>query len=83
MANFRRVDRNTGFLLSPPVDEWLPERHLARFVAEVIDSLDLRNMRGVSWLWLGLLSSDDAAWQSGLWLCDGSGFDPQAGARDV
>jgi hypothetical protein len=28
-------------LLPPSVDEWLPEKHLARFVAEVIDGLEL------------------------------------------
>ena len=28
------------------MDEWLPERHLARFVVEVIDGLDLRAMSG-------------------------------------
>jgi transposase len=28
------------------VDEWLPERHLARFVVEVIDGFDLRAMSG-------------------------------------
>ena len=37
MSNFRQVDRETGFLLPPSVDEWLPERHLARFVVEVIE----------------------------------------------
>ncbi len=41
MSNFRAVDRETGFLLPPSVDEWLPERHLARFVVEVIEQLDL------------------------------------------
>ena len=46
MNNFRPVDRATGFLLPPSVDEWLPERHLARFVVEVIDGLDLRGMIG-------------------------------------
>ena len=35
MSNFRPVDRRTGFLLPPSVDEWLPERHLARYVVEV------------------------------------------------
>lgn len=40
------VDRTTGFLLPPSVDEWLPERHLARFVVEIIDGLDLRAMSG-------------------------------------
>jgi len=46
MRNFRTIDRQTGFLLPPSVDEWLPERHLARFVVEVIDGLDLRAMVG-------------------------------------
>ena len=44
MSNFRQVDRETGFLLPPSVDEWLPERHLARFVVEVIEGLDLTAM---------------------------------------
>src|SRR3984957_13158965 len=46
MSNFRTIDRATGFLLPPSVDEWLPERHLARFVVEVIDGFDLRAMVG-------------------------------------
>ena len=46
MSNFRPVDRDTGFLMPPSVDEWLPERHLARFVVEVIEGLDLRSMTG-------------------------------------
>ena len=46
MSNFRQVDRQTGFLLPPSVDEWLPERHLARFVVEVIEGLDLRALIG-------------------------------------
>jgi transposase len=44
MSNFRTFDRQTGFLLPPSVDEWLPEKHLARFVVEVIDGLDLSSM---------------------------------------
>ena len=44
MSNFRTIDRETGFLLPPSVDDWLPERHLARFVVEVIDGLDLSAM---------------------------------------
>jgi len=44
--NFRPIDRQTGFLLPPSVDDWLPEKHLARFVVEVIDGLDLRAMSG-------------------------------------
>src|SRR3979411_2431906 len=44
MSNFRTIDRETGFLLPPSVDEWLPEKHLARFVVEVVDGLDLSAM---------------------------------------
>jgi transposase len=44
LNNFRTIDRATGYLLPPSVDEWLPERHLARFVVEVIDGLDLSAM---------------------------------------
>jgi transposase len=46
MSNFRTIDRETGYLLPPSVDEWLPEKHLARFIVEVIDGLDLRAMSG-------------------------------------
>ena len=34
------------FLMPPSVDEWLPQRHLARFVAEGIEGLDLRAATG-------------------------------------
>jgi transposase len=44
MANFRPSDRLTSYLLPPSVDEWLPERHLARFIVEVIENLDLTTM---------------------------------------
>ncbi len=46
MSNFRLIDRDTGFLMPPSVDEWLPQRHLARFVVEVVAGLDLRAMAG-------------------------------------
>jgi transposase len=46
MKNFRPVDRDTGFLMPPSVDEWLPEKHLARFVVDMVASLDLRAMTG-------------------------------------
>jgi transposase len=44
MSNFRLTDRLTGYLMPPSVDEWLPPRHLARFVVEVVESLDLTAM---------------------------------------
>src|SRR3984957_9183942 len=44
MPNFRPTDRLTSFLMPPSVDEWLAQRHLARFVVEVVDGLDLSAM---------------------------------------
>jgi transposase len=44
MTNFRPFDRKTSFLLPPSIDEWLPERHLARFVVEIIEGLNLSAM---------------------------------------
>jgi len=46
MSNFRPVNRDIDFLMPPSVDDWLPQRHLARFVVEVIEGLDLRSMIG-------------------------------------
>jgi hypothetical protein len=47
MDNFRTIDRGTGYLLPPSVDEWMPEKHLARFIVEVIDGLGLSGMSRV------------------------------------
>jgi hypothetical protein len=39
--SFRPMDKNTDYLLPPSVQEWLPQAHLARYVVEVVDGLDL------------------------------------------
>ncbi|HEY0425593.1 MAG TPA: IS1182 family transposase [Rhodopila sp.] len=44
MSNFRPTDRRIDYLMPPSVEEWLPQRHLARFVVEMVESLDLRGM---------------------------------------
>jgi transposase len=44
MSRFIIVDRATDYLLPPSVEEWLPENHLARFIVEVIDQLDLSKL---------------------------------------
>lgn len=41
MVNFRPIDRATPYLLPPSVEDWLPKDHLARFVVDIIDQLDL------------------------------------------
>ena len=45
--NFIGCDRDQAMLLPPSVCEWLPAGHLARFVIEVVDTLDLSEIRGV------------------------------------
>lgn len=44
MSSFIPVDRQTDFLFPPSVQDWLPENHLARFIVEVIDRLDLAEL---------------------------------------
>lgn len=44
MSNFRAVDRGTAYLLPPSVDEWLPADHLARFIVEIVDQLDVSSL---------------------------------------
>ena len=44
MSNFRPIDRHTAYLLPPSVEDWLPKDHLARFVVDVVDQLDLSAM---------------------------------------
>ncbi|MCE2646713.1 MAG: IS5/IS1182 family transposase, partial [Burkholderiaceae bacterium] len=46
MSRFVQADRHTAYLLPPSIDEWLPETHLARFVVEVIEQLDLGELIG-------------------------------------
>ena len=41
MTRFVTVNRSTDYLLPPSVDDWLPRKHLARFVVEVVEQLDL------------------------------------------
>src|ERR1039457_4380679 len=38
---FRSYNLNQAYLLPPSLDDWLPEGHLARFVAEVVETLAL------------------------------------------
>ena len=41
---FHPIDRDTDFLLPPSVQEWLPEAHLARYVVDVVEQLNLSAM---------------------------------------
>ena len=44
MARFREINRETDFLFPPSVQGWLPNEHLARYIANVVESLDLSAM---------------------------------------
>jgi hypothetical protein len=65
MSSFRTIDRQTGFLLPPSVNEWLPEKHVARFVVEVIDGLDLRDI---------VTGRNHALWNAGISLIIDAGI---------
>ena len=41
---FKPVDRDTPYLLPPSLQDWLPQEHLARFVVEIVDRLDLTEL---------------------------------------
>jgi transposase len=41
MKRFRTCSLNQPLLLPPSLQDWLPEKHLARFIAGVVDELDL------------------------------------------
>ncbi len=41
-GKFRTINRDTAYLLAPSLQDWLPQKHLARFVVEMVDQLDLR-----------------------------------------
>jgi transposase len=44
MSRFIVADRKSAYLLPPSMEDWLNEDHLARFIVEVIDQLDLSNL---------------------------------------
>ena len=41
MGRCHEIDQETDFLLPPSVQGWLPKEHLARYIANVVESLDL------------------------------------------
>jgi transposase len=44
---FILIDRDTPYILPPCVQDYLPEDHLARFVVEMVEQLDLRSLSAV------------------------------------
>ena len=42
--NFKHYNPKQILLLPPSLDEWLPQNHLARFISEIVDQLDLSEL---------------------------------------
>ena len=43
-VTFVDVNRDTLYLLPPSIQDWLPEKQLARFVVEIVEQIDLRSL---------------------------------------
>ncbi len=43
-TKFIQSNRKQAYLLPPSVDEWLPKDHLARYIVEIADQLDLESI---------------------------------------
>jgi transposase len=46
-TQFIPIDRDTPYILPPCVQDYLAEDHLARFVVDLVDQLDLRALSAV------------------------------------
>jgi len=44
MSYYKPIKRDINYLFPPSMHDWLPEQHLARFVVEIVEQLDLRSM---------------------------------------
>jgi transposase len=45
-SNYRAYQPEQSYLLPPSPSDWLPEKHLAFFIAEVVDEMDLSTFHG-------------------------------------
>ncbi len=43
-GKFQTINRDTSYLLPPSIQDWLPEQHLARFIVDIVDQLDLSKL---------------------------------------
>jgi transposase len=46
-VEFIPVDRDTPYILPPSVQDYLPDDHLARFVVDIVDQLNLNHLSAV------------------------------------
>ena len=44
-SKFTHPNRETPFMFPPSIEDWLPEDHLARFIVDIVNRLDLTIIR--------------------------------------
>ena len=44
MISFKGATRNQYYLMPHDLNDWIPEEHLARFVVDIVDKLDLNHI---------------------------------------
>ena len=44
MSRFKPITRDMNYLFPPSMNDWLPEQHLARFIVEIVEQLDVQPM---------------------------------------
>ena len=44
MRRFKPITRDMNYLFPPSMNDWLPEQHLARFIVEIVEQLDVQPM---------------------------------------
>ena len=44
MSRFKSIKRDMNYLLPPSMSDGLPAHHLARFIVEIVEQLDLKTM---------------------------------------
>ncbi len=43
-GKFQTINRNSTYLFPPSIQDWLPEKHLARFIVDIVEQLDLSTL---------------------------------------
>jgi len=44
MSRFKPIKRDMNYLFPPSIHDWLLENHLARYIVEIVEQLDLKAM---------------------------------------
>ena len=83
MANFRPIDRDTGFLMPPSVNEWLPAQHLHGSLWKWLRGWTCGRSSGATWERVLPRITRACCWPSFVRLRDGGVFEPQAGTCDL